>query len=132
MQLTLLTLVPSRRKNNFRKVPSNRRDRSRAPQMMILKVLVQPRSSPLHSQEISRLTPYSSTHCRKVGAALPFFLMDPREHFQFKKRQLDFSSKRLPLGPNHNGACESRTQNYVSPQGKVTSSRRKKKKEFCL
>lgn len=107
--------------------------------MMILKVLVQPRSSPLHSQEISRLTPYSSTHCRKVGAALPFFLMDPREHFQFKKRQLDFSSKRLPLGPNHNGACDNRTQNYVSPQGKVTSSRRKKKKrvllieaEFCL
>ena len=25
-------------------------------------------------------------------------------------RSPDFPSKRLPLGPNHNGACESRTQ----------------------
>ena len=89
--------------------------------------------------ENSRLAPHSSTPCHTVGAALPFFLMDPREHFQFNKRQLDFSSKKLPLGANHNGTRESRTQNYVCPQGKVTSSRRKKKggvllmeAEFCL
>lgn len=84
--------------------------------MIILKQPFQPRSSPLNSQE-TKQAPHSFTFYCTVGASFFFFLVDPRKIFQFNTRQADFSSERLPLGPNHNKASERRTQKHVLLQG---------------
>lgn len=130
MQLKLLTLIPSTRKKQLWKSTNTEGTKSKVSKLIILKLLFWPRSGPLSSQE-TKQTPHSHIPYCKAGAALLFFLIDPGENFQFNKRQVDFSSKRLPLGPNHNEARERRAQEHVLPQGKVTSSRKEKKNFAC-
>lgn len=121
-------------KHNFEEVlVSTEGKRNKVWEMIILKLLFQPRNS----QETKQVC-HASTPCCTVGTSLLLPLADPRERSNLIRGKLIFFSfKRCPLGSSHNRTCERRTEELMLPQGKVTSSRKEKRvllleDAFCL